>query len=97
MFQILNGGNLPEEATDNMFKQSCSLLFNKLSDHIAEYSSNSVKPFVRGTDIVEAMVIEQYLLHNEYCHCLAQLGASFHDSEAERNDFCCQQKVDNVR
>jgi len=42
------------------------------------------------------MIIKKDLLDNEYSHGLAELRASLHDSEAERDDFGRQEKVDDV-
>jgi hypothetical protein len=42
------------------------------------------------------MIIKKDLLDNEYSYSLAELRASLHDSEAERDDFCCQEEIDDV-
>ena len=65
--------NSPKETAYNMFQQSNSLLFDELGDHIAKNSANSIKPFVRGTDIRQANIIEEDLLYDKDCHSLAQL------------------------
>jgi hypothetical protein len=42
------------------------------------------------------VVIKKDLLHDEYGHSFAKLGASFHDSQAQRDDFRCKEKVDDI-
>ena len=48
------------------------------------------------TDVVEASLIQQYLLEDEGGHRLAQLRPRLHDSQTERNDLCGQQEVDDL-
>jgi hypothetical protein len=80
-----------------MLEQSCCLLFYELRYHIAEDGSNSIKPFIRSTDVVQAMIIEKNLLDNENSDCLAELRASFHYPKTQWNDFSCEKEVDNIR
>ena len=62
---------LPEEAAHNMLQKSRGLLFNELGDHIAKHGSNSIKPLICSTDVVEAMVVQKNLLNNENSNRLA--------------------------
>jgi hypothetical protein len=79
-----------------VLQKAGSLLLNKLGDHVTENSSNSIEPFICGANIVQPMIIEEYLLHNEYGDRLAELRASFHDSEAKRDDLCREKEVDHI-
>ena len=80
-----------------MLQKTGRLLLNKLGDHVAENSSDCIEPFICGTNIIQSMIIKEYLLHNEYCDRLAELRACFHDSKAKRDDFCCEEEVDDIR
>ena len=52
--------------------------------------------FCRGTDVVEPDVVQQDLLDNEGGHCLGQLAAHLHSAQAQRDDLCGQQEVDDL-
>lgn len=67
-----------------------------MSNHVAQDGSHGVKSLVRGTDVVESIVIEQDLLHDENGHSLAKLRASLHDAEAQRYYLCGKEEVDDV-
>ena len=73
-----------------MFEESDGLLLDKLSDHIAKHSAYSIESLVGVTDIAKPCVIEKNLLHDKDCYRLAQLRASFHNPQAQRDDFGCQ-------
>ena len=79
-----------------MLEESCRLLFHKLRDHVAQYSSDCVESLICCANIIQTMIIKKDLLDNEYSHGLAELRASLHNSEAERDDFGRQEKVDDV-
>lgn len=79
-----------------MLEQPRGLLLNELSYHVTENSSYSIESLVSSANVVETMVIEKDLLDNEDSHSLAELGASLHDSETERDDLCSQKKVDHI-
>jgi hypothetical protein len=87
---------VPQKASDDVFQQSGRLLLDQLRNHIAQHCAHSIEPLVSCTYIVQAMVIEQYLLDDKDGHGLAEFGAGLHDAETERNDFGGQQKVDHV-
>lgn len=79
-----------------MLEQASRLRLDELSNHIAQDGADGVEALVRGADVVEAIVVEQYFLHNEYGHRLAELRARLHDAEAERDDLGGQEEVDDV-
>lgn len=79
-----------------MLKKSCCLLFHQLRNHIAQHSSHSIKSLVRGTDVIQPMVIEEDLLDNEDGYSLAELRSGFHDSEAQWDDLRSQEEVDDI-
>lgn len=94
--ELLEGQqDIPKETPDNMLQQPRGLLLHQLTDHVAEYSSNSIEPLVGGTDIVETVIVEQYLLDDENSNSLRQLGPSLHDSETQRNDLGREKEVDD--
>ncbi len=79
-----------------MLEKSRGLLLNKLCHHIAKDSPDSVKALVCCADIIETMVVEENLLHDEDSHSFAKLGTGFHDAKTQRDDFGRQEKVDNI-
>lgn len=87
---------VPKEAPHDVLKQTSSLLFHQLGDHVAEHCTDRVETLVCGTDVVEPVVVQQYLLNDENSNGLGQLGACLHDSQAQRNDLGGQEKVDNL-
>lgn len=64
---------LPEKAAHYVLEKACGLLLHKLRDHVAQNSTDGVEPLVSGTDVIQAMIVEQDLLHNEYSDRLAEL------------------------
>ena len=65
-----------------MLEEASRLRLNELTNHIAQHGADGVKALVRCADVVEAVVIQQDLLHDENGHGLAKLGAGFHDAQA---------------
>jgi hypothetical protein len=57
MSQAIRRMILPKEATHNVLQKPCSLLLNQLGNHITEHSSNSIKPLICSTYVVETMVV----------------------------------------
>jgi len=80
-----------------VFQQSCCLLLYQLRHHVAQHGSHSIKSLICCADIVQAMVIKKDLLYNENGNCLAKLRTSLHDTQTQRDDFCRQEEVYNVR
>ena len=80
-----------------MLKKSCCLLLHQLRNHIAQDRSHSIESLICGADVVQSMIIEENLLDDEDGHCFAELRTGFHYSKAQRNDFCGQQEVDDIR
>lgn len=78
-----------------MLEQASRLLLDELANHVAEHGADGVEPLVGSADIVESIVIEEDLLNDEYGDRLAQLGAGLHDAQAERDDLCGQEEVDD--
>lgn len=90
------GQSIPKEAPHYMLQQTSGLLLHQLADHVAEHGADSVKALVRGTDVVEPVVVQQDLLHDEDGNGLGQLGACLHDAQAEGNDLGGQEEVDDL-
>ena len=86
----------PQKAAHNMLQQARRLLFNQLQNHIAEDSTNSIESLVSGTNIVEAVVVQEYFLNNEYGNRFAQLRPGFHDPKAQWNDLSREEEVDDI-
>lgn len=78
-----------------MLQKTCSLLLDELSHHVAQNRANSIKPLVRGADVIEPAVIQQDLLDDEYGHRLTQFRAGLHDTEAEGDNFGREEEVDD--
>ena len=79
-----------------MLKQPSRLLLNQLRNHVAEDGADRVEALVRGADVVEAVVVEQDLLHYEDGHRLGQLGPGLHDAQTQRDDLGREQEVDHL-
>ena len=80
-----------------MLQKPSSLLFYELVDHITQNRPNGVKPLVCGADIVQAIVIKEYLLYNEYSNRFAEFRASLHDPKAEWDYLCREEEVNDFR
>lgn len=88
--------DIPQEAAHNMLKEAGRLLLDQLCYHVAEDGADGVKPFVRGADVVQAIVVQQDLLHDKDGDRLAELRAGFHDAQAQRDDLRRQEEVDHL-
>ncbi len=80
-----------------MLQEPSRLLLDQLSDHIAQDRTDGVEPLVRRADVVKAVIVEQYLLHDEDGDGFAELRPGLHDAQTQRDDLCRQQKVDHLR
>jgi hypothetical protein len=89
--------NIPKEAPDDMLEQADRLLFHELVDHVAEYSTDSIKALVGLTDVGKPNVVEEDLLYDENCDGFAELRPSLHDAQAKGDDLGRQKKVDDFR
>ena len=79
-----------------MLEQAHRLGLDELGNHIAQDGADGVEALVGGADVVEAVVVEEDLLHDEDGDRLAKLGASLHDAQAQRDDLGRQEKVDHL-
>ena len=79
--------HLPQETPHNMFQEPDSLTLLKLNYHITQHSAHSIEPLVRLADVVEAHVVQQDLLDDEYCYCFREFRTCFHDAQAEGYDL----------
>lgn len=86
---------IPQEAPDHVLKQPGGLLLDQLAHHVTENGADGIEPLISGADVVQAIVVKKYLLHDEYGDSLAELRARLHDAQTERNDFGGQQEVDD--
>lgn len=80
-----------------MFQKPHSLLLDELSYHVAQNSTNRIETLVGSADVVQAQVIQEYFLDNEYGNGLAQFRASLHNSKAKWNNLGCKEEVDHIR
>lgn len=64
--------------------------------HVGEDRGDRVEALSRGADIVEAHVIEQDLLDDERGDGFGQLGAGFHDAQAQGNDLGLEQEINDI-
>ena len=78
-----------------MFQQPHSLLIHELSDHITQHSAHSIEPLVCLADVLQTHIIQQDLLHDEYCDRFAQLRPRLHNTEAERDDLGGEEEIDD--
>lgn len=78
-----------------MLQQSGGLLLDQLAHHVAEDGADGIEPLISGADVVQAIIVEKYLLHDEYGDSLAELRARLHDAQTEGNDLGGQQEVDD--
>jgi hypothetical protein len=83
----------PKVATDDVLEESDRLGLDKLIDHVAEYGSDGEKALIGVTDIGEACLVEEDLLHDEDRDRLRKFRASLHDAETEGDDLCREEEV----
>ena len=81
-----------------MFQQPLRRLLFDAFDHIIQNTTNLSKAYsmqsIKGlAQVIESIFIIQDLLNNESRDSLAQLAASVHDPQAQRNDFSVDQKI----
>ena len=79
-----------------MLEKADSLLLHKLVHHVTENRANGIESLVSLADVGEANVIQEDLLDNEDGNRLAQLRSGLHDTEAERDDFGGEKKIDDL-
>ena len=72
-----------------MLEQANSLLFYELVDHVTKDGTDSIEALIGLANVREANVVKEYLLYDENGDGLAELGASLHDAQAERDDLGC--------
>lgn len=51
------GRVLPKEASHHVLKQASGLGFDELSNHITQDGANSIEALIRGTDVVQTIVV----------------------------------------
>lgn len=79
-----------------MLQQSDSLLIDELSDHVRQNRTDSVEPLVGLTYVLQAHVVQEDLLNNEYRDRLAEFRTGLHDTKAKWNDLGSQKEVDDL-
>lgn len=79
-----------------MLQEPGSLLLHELVNHVAQDSPNSIEALVSCADIVQSMIVKKNLLHDKNGNCLAQFGPCLHNAEAQRDNFCREEKVDDI-
>ena len=79
-----------------MLEKSYGLLFDKLVHHIAQDGSNGIEALVGLADVCKTNVIQQDLLDNEDGNGFTELGTRLHDAQAQRDDFGCQEEIDDL-
>ena len=82
--------------TDDMTEEALRRFLTQRSHHGVEDRSDGEEALVGGTDVLEAHVVEEDLLDDEGGDGLGELTADLHDAEAEGNDLCLEQKVDDL-
>lgn len=97
MYMGEKGATVPKKAPDDVLQEPCRLLLNQLVDHVAQNCPHGVEPFVGCAYVVEAIVVQEYLLDDEYSHRLAQFRASLHDPETEGDNFRRQEEINHLR
>lgn len=80
-----------------MLQEPGRLLFDELVDHVAQDSPNSVESLVGCADVVQTMIVKEYLLHDKNGNSFAQFGTGLHDAQAEWDNFRRKKKVDDIR
>lgn len=55
-----------------MLEESSCLLLNQLTHHVAKNGADCIESLICGADVVQTIVIEQYLLDDEYGHSLTE-------------------------
>lgn len=78
-----------------MLEKSSCLRLNELSHHVAQDGTNCIETLVGGAYVVEPIVVEQDFLNDENSNSLAKFRAGLHDTQAEWDNLCCKEKVDD--
>ena len=78
-----------------MLEKTNSLCVNQLINHIAENCSYGIESFVCVTDVRQASLIEKDLLDDEDSNGFRKFGSSFHDTQAQRDNFSREKEVDD--
>lgn len=89
--------NLPKKTANDVLKEPDRLLLDKLADHVTEDSANGVEALVSLTDVRKTNVVKENLLYDEDGYGFAELRTCLHDAQAKRDDFGCQEEVDDLR
>ena len=79
-----------------MLEEAGRLLLDELADHVAQDGSHGIKALVCRANVVETVVVQEYLLNDEDCHRLAQLGSRLHDSKTEGYYLRSKEKIDDL-
>ena len=90
----------PHKAPDNMFQQPLRRLLFDTFHNVIKHTANLNNPYrvqsIKSlAQVIQSVLIIQNLLDNKSRDSLAELAASVHDPQAQRNDFSVDQKVDH--
>ena len=78
-----------------MLEQPDRLSLHQLVHHVTEDGPNSVESFICVTDVRQAGLIEKDLLDDEDSNGFRKFGSSFHDTQAQRDNFSREKEVDD--
>jgi hypothetical protein len=84
----------PKVATNDVLEESDRLRLYELVNHVAKDSADSEKAFVGVTDIREASLVKEDLLHDENGNRLGEFRAGLHDAETKGDDLGGKKEVD---
>ena len=85
-----------QEAAHHVLQEPRGLLLDQLSNHIAQNCTDGVEPLVGSANVVQAVVVQQDLLHDEDGDRLAELRAGLHDAQAKGDDLGGKEEVDHL-
>ena len=84
----------PKVATNDVLEESDRLRLDELVNHVAKDSADGEKAFVGVTDIREASLVKEDLLHDENGNGLGEFRTGLHDAETEGDDLGGKKEMD---
>ena len=79
-----------------MLQEARRWLQQLIFHHVVKDSAHCKKTFRRHAQVRQSIIVHQDLLDDEGRHCLGQVGAALHYSEAKWDDFCLEQEGDDL-
>lgn len=86
-----------EVASDDVLEETNGARLLDSGYHVGQDRANGIEALVSLAHVRETDVVEEDLLYDEDGDGLTKLGTSLHDSKAQRDDLCAEEKSDDLR